>query len=53
MALLIVVLILAAALLIGAFARLYVLRREWRESPPPTYKRPYRRWDEEEDGKPR
>jgi hypothetical protein len=45
---LIVVLAVAALIIAGAFARLLALRREWRNQPPPTYSRPYRRWDDDE-----
>jgi hypothetical protein len=45
----IVVLCVAAALLIGGFARVWALRRQWREQPPPSYKRPYQRWKDEDD----
>lgn len=46
---LIVVLCVAAAILVGAFARLVTLRRQWRDQPPPTYSRPYRRWNDDDD----
>jgi uncharacterized protein YneF (UPF0154 family) len=45
---LIVVLAIAGALIIGAFARLVALRRQWRNEPPPTYSRPYQRWKDED-----
>jgi hypothetical protein len=45
---LIVVLALAAALVVGAFARLVALRRQWRNEPPPVYSRPYQHWDDED-----
>ncbi len=48
MLVLIVVLCVAAAVLIGAFARLVALRRQWRAEPPPKYRRPYQRWDDED-----
>lgn len=48
MLILIVVLCVAGAILIGAFARLVVLRREWRDQPPPRYSTPYQRWDDED-----
>ncbi len=45
---LIVVLCVAGLLIIGAFARLVALRRQWRNEPPPRYSRPYQRWDDED-----
>jgi uncharacterized protein YneF (UPF0154 family) len=45
---LVIVLAIAAAILVGAFARLVALRRQWRDTPPPTYSKPYRRWDDDE-----
>jgi uncharacterized protein YneF (UPF0154 family) len=45
---LIVVLCVAGAMLIGTFARLLALRRQWRDQPPPRYSRPYQRWDDED-----
>jgi hypothetical protein len=45
---LIVVLAIAAVVVIGAFARLVALRRQWRKEPPPTYSRPYQRWNDED-----
>jgi hypothetical protein len=49
----IVILCVAAAFLVGGFARLVVLRRQWRNEAPPKYSRPYQRWkdgDGEGDG---
>ncbi len=45
----VVVLCVAGALIVGAFARLWVLRGQWKNQPPPTYSRPYRRWKDDED----
>ena len=45
----IVVLCVAAALIAGGFARVWVLRRQWKSQPPPTYSRPYQRWKDEDD----
>lgn len=45
---LIIVFAIAAAFIVGAFARLWVLRREWRNTPPPKYSRPYQRWKDED-----
>jgi hypothetical protein len=50
---LIVVLCVAAALILGAFARLLALRRQWRDEPPPKYSRPYQHWDDEDRRPPR
>lgn len=49
MLLVIVVLCVAAGLLIGGFVRVWTLRRQWREQPPPSYSRPYQRWKDEDD----
>jgi len=49
MLLVIVVLCVAALLIAGGFLRVWTLRRRWREQPPPTYSRPYRRWKDEDD----
>jgi hypothetical protein len=45
----IVILCVAAAFLVGGFARLVVLRRRWRDEGPPKYSAPYRRWKDEDD----
>jgi hypothetical protein len=45
---LIVILIVALALIAGAFARLLALRRQWRDEPPPKYSKPYRHWDDQD-----
>lgn len=45
----IVVVCVAGAMIIGAFTRLWLLRRQWRDQPPPTYSRPYQKWKDEDD----
>jgi hypothetical protein len=45
----IVVLCVAGAMLVGGFARLVVLRRQWRSEGPPKYSKPYQRWKDEDD----
>jgi hypothetical protein len=45
----IVVLCVAGALLIGGFARVWVLRRQWKAEGTPKYSRPYQRWKDEDD----
>jgi hypothetical protein len=45
----IIVVCVAAVLVVGAFARLLALRKQWRDQPPPTYSRPYQRWKDEDD----
>jgi hypothetical protein len=45
----IVILCVAGAFLVGGFMRLVVLRRQWREQPPPSYSRPYQKWKDDDD----
>lgn len=48
----IIILIVALLFVVGTFARLVALRRQWKSQPPPKYSRPYQRWkDEEQDDK--
>jgi hypothetical protein len=44
-----IVLCVAAGLIAAGFVRVWALRRQWREQPPPSYSRPYQRWKDEDD----
>ena len=45
----IIVVCVAAAFLLGGFARVVVLRRQWRDEGTPRYSRPYQRWKDDDD----